>query len=921
MKLTYKNVLHIYWLFLMTVGLKFTTPINSHAAIDFYPRLIITPSQIPEAKSRYNNVAYQTLRDDIIVNSETPIGGNDWHNYAINAQTAQAAAFRYLVGDSIDVDGDHLGDKTVQILLSVPVPDSVLPANLNELIFSDGVNKLLEASKAITGYCTAWDLLKGSGYHFGDAEIASATRIQAIVRKLYNKSVNDFKVYELSYFNNNVDLKVASAIGIAGIVFDTYPDATDWVFHAYLRYYKIFDVQSTDNGGWAEGFDYLEYAAASFIPFVWTHFIINNETKFGGAAQSEFDPGIILDNPTFQSLAEWSIRIRMPDGRRPNFDDGRYDGYFTGITAAIDNNGLFQWDYQHTLTDLDFQNDLYEIRLMTKMPNQQIIDPVTAGWESSQFMPDQGLAILRTDWSPDATYMALIGEHDDMRKWGMSHEQADATSFIIARGSDVLALDSGYDQFGNHDLFNKASDHNRIAIENEELINQTYSIINAPDLDAYIENYISIGDIDYLEISIRESTNPENTNPVLIGPNTTRHVIYDRSYAYDNDPSTDPYFIIVDRVTNDHGAPKNFIWRLHGHQQQTETGDSPNEIVWNNIGDGQRASQLKAYVTTVSGRESISIEDDTHADAWKSIENHKVMTARLTLAHTETDRFLSIVQPGAANAVLPHIQDLSVALNVTKKLVIGNDDNIIIVQNEPSFFTMCCPSVEVKEMSIDANIFFAKLTASHAAPKFVLAQNATQIVFNSIPIFSNDGIPGCIILNYNGNKITGYYSSTAATSAQLHIYTGVPPAAFKNIEATTAAYKDGITSFALPLHKEHATSSYYKATFELEGVNLAGIPVEFDQPNTTPGAFALFPNYPNPFNPATTIRYTIPQTDLVTLTIYDVLGKEIETVVNQRQSAGTYRIGYDGSSLASGIYLYQLRMSNFVATRKFVLMK
>ncbi len=95
-------------------------------------------------------------------------------------------------------------------------------------------------------------------------------------------------------------------------------------------------------------------------------------------------------------------------------------------------------------------------------------------------------------------------------------------------------------------------------------------------------------------------------------------------------------------------------------------------------------------------------------------------------------------------------------------------------------------------------------------------------------------------------------------------------------------------------------------------------------------------NYPNPFNPATTISYQIPdqvrndklnvtlsgvEESMVQLKIYDVLGKEVATLVNEVQSPGNYKLEFDGSRLSSGIYYYQLRTDKFVETKKMLLMK
>jgi hypothetical protein len=88
-----------------------------------------------------------------------------------------------------------------------------------------------------------------------------------------------------------------------------------------------------------------------------------------------------------------------------------------------------------------------------------------------------------------------------------------------------------------------------------------------------------------------------------------------------------------------------------------------------------------------------------------------------------------------------------------------------------------------------------------------------------------------------------------------------------------------------------------------------------------PTTFALEQNYPNPFNPTTTIRFAIPQSEHVTLKVYDLLGREVATLVNEQRNAGSYDEIFDASKLASGMYLYKLQAGNFTASRKFVLMK
>jgi hypothetical protein len=85
--------------------------------------------------------------------------------------------------------------------------------------------------------------------------------------------------------------------------------------------------------------------------------------------------------------------------------------------------------------------------------------------------------------------------------------------------------------------------------------------------------------------------------------------------------------------------------------------------------------------------------------------------------------------------------------------------------------------------------------------------------------------------------------------------------------------------------------------------------------------FKLDQNYPNPFNPTTTIKYEIPAAGNITLKIYDLLGREVATLVNGFTSAGNHEINFDGSMLSSGMYFYELRAGDFVSTKKMLMIK
>ncbi|MEA3500787.1 MAG: lectin like domain-containing protein [Candidatus Marinimicrobia bacterium] len=92
-------------------------------------------------------------------------------------------------------------------------------------------------------------------------------------------------------------------------------------------------------------------------------------------------------------------------------------------------------------------------------------------------------------------------------------------------------------------------------------------------------------------------------------------------------------------------------------------------------------------------------------------------------------------------------------------------------------------------------------------------------------------------------------------------------------------------------------------------------------PPTLPTNYKLFQNYPNPFNSATTIEYSIPKNSQVEISIYDIAGNKITTLLNETKQIGNYKIQFDGSKYASGIYFYQLRTTGYFEVRKMVLVK
>lgn len=114
-------------------------------------------------------------------------------------------------------------------------------------------------------------------------------------------------------------------------------------------------------------------------------------------------------------------------------------------------------------------------------------------------------------------------------------------------------------------------------------------------------------------------------------------------------------------------------------------------------------------------------------------------------------------------------------------------------------------------------------------------------------------------------------------------------------------------------------SSYYSISLDHPITVSGGTGVISEQ--NLPRRFELSQNYPNPFNPTTTISFQIPKAEQVKLSVFDLLGNEVATLVNGKVSAGTHQVVFDGSNLGSGIYYYRLTAGDFTATRKLLLLK
>jgi hypothetical protein len=88
-----------------------------------------------------------------------------------------------------------------------------------------------------------------------------------------------------------------------------------------------------------------------------------------------------------------------------------------------------------------------------------------------------------------------------------------------------------------------------------------------------------------------------------------------------------------------------------------------------------------------------------------------------------------------------------------------------------------------------------------------------------------------------------------------------------------------------------------------------------------PSVYSLDQNYPNPFNPSTLIKYSVAQDGFVNVSVFNLIGEKVATIVNSNMKAGSYEVNFNASSLSSGVYFYSIEAGDFKAVRKMMLMK
>jgi hypothetical protein len=386
----------------------------------------------------------------------------------------------------------------------------------------------------------------------------------------------------------------------------------DWAYDLVTR--SLAHVIDDVDGGYAESPFYQRYAADVYLPYAFTL-----------RSLSDID---LFSDPLLDKTHDWSVNIRLPNGRRPNVDDGHLDDSYGHYLAAVDADGaVHHWDW------LNNENGPY-VREFNEADAIVYYDDSIASQEPDRgpsiFMPEAGDAVFRSDWSEDATYLLLRGEHGRAREQGFGHEHADETSLIIYAHGEMLAVDGGYINFTNHDKVNRGNAHSLIMVDGQgpPLDRIAGAAVDGGE-DAFIEDTVTHAAGDYAEVRAE-----------YLGAHIRRRVLF----------ADHEYFVIADEARSD--SARIYEWRLHGHGGGTSGGSYERD---RSLARWTRSkAELLAYLPEDAGL-TFAERDTIHSFEFLEEPTHTFL--RVTAADT-TAEFLSVLFPRSTLGEVPELSTL-----------------------------------------------------------------------------------------------------------------------------------------------------------------------------------------------------------------------------------------------------------------------
>jgi hypothetical protein len=579
--------------------------------VEQHPSLLFTADQVPLLRERIQRQPYATWWGTTLRRADAAAA--TYAEERAKVRTAKSLAFAYVI------TGDTAYARRGAELLA----DTQFPPRGGDL-----GQPHLEGETAAQ-YAQAYDML----HPFLQSDTTRLELIRTLLaeeaQRLYagiriSVGFFSFRLHQtpdprdpLSVHLDNWHLRAYAGLGLAALALADHPGLSgstpaQWADRAYDLVTRTLDYQIEEvDGGYAEGPFYLRYAADVYLPYMWAL------KRLAGID--------LFALPKVQQVHQWSLNLRLPSGRRPNIDDGHLDDFYGHYLAGLrEDGGVYRWDWEGD------EAGLY-VREFSEMDAIALYDDQVAArepaWGPTVFMPGAGDAVFRSDWSGEATYLLLRGEHGIPRSRGLGHEHPDETSFVLYAGGEMLALDAGYIDFEFHQKVNQGRNHNVVLVDGQgpPLVTLLGQPVDGGE-DAYIENHFASAWMDYAEV-----------RAAYQGVAVRRRVMFPGKQ----------YFLIADQLEDDQAH--TYEWRLHGNGGGTSGGTYRRE---GNLARWTRSgAELLAYLPEQAGQ-TFSEVDTLHSFDYLQELTH---TALRVQQQGKEVRFLAALYPRPAGRAEPEL--------------------------------------------------------------------------------------------------------------------------------------------------------------------------------------------------------------------------------------------------------------------------
>jgi hypothetical protein len=598
----------------------------------------------------------------------------------------------------------------------------------------------LTASMALARWCRVHDWTAPA--MSAEQKAASVRRIEAMVDYL--------RVYLVEKSaqkrESNHTLKAASSISLAALTLPDHPQAAKWLAIGLHRLYKGFDATLAEDGVYAEGVSYAVYATEEFIDF---------------ALAYEHLTGINVlasDDPPVGALFDALIKLRRPDGWGPQFDDSSRKHLDQKVIAhLLDDPAYHVWDA--TAGDAPAG--------MTGTSRYYIfyddsIQPQAPAWNPTQFLLGENIAVFRRDWSPESSYLLLLGETNDSR----GHGHYDQSSFTIYAHSAQLALDGGYAGY----------DRTHRDLYRELIYPEGHNLVLADGTGPREVGYLEAGDPFYLRHCF---ATPFLDGADVVGAYTyegdmdvgwhhddigydkvddvriVRTVLYPKQMGLS---SENEYFIVIDTVEGD--EVHEYDWVLHADGQLY--GEGGRERRWqveNNVGKLVELRTFFAWPDELSISESQGLHFIEQGEEW----THTYIRAR---TEAEDTQFVVILYPRLVEGMAdPQITPVSGSGQVHgAKLVLreGEDELEDLVIAQP-----VAGQTAIASVTSDARIAFRR-ELNGALRYFAIKEGSTFTSAGQTYLQANEVLP-IVALQYSDMGIEGFIEAPEM-GAEITLY-------------------------------------------------------------------------------------------------------------------------------------------------------